>query len=147
MTWWIWILIGLTLLAGELFTPGGFVVIFFALAALLVGGLAAVGMAGPPWVQWALFSAISVISLTLFRKRLVERFQPHPALADKMGDLSGGTAILSEDLAPGATGKAEHRGTSWSVRHAGGAPLKKGQRCKIKTVEGLTLIVEAEPQQ
>ncbi len=147
MTWWIWLLVGMGFLAGELFTPGGFFMIFFAAAALIVGGMSAAGVAGPPWVQWALFSGLSISSLLLFRKRLVARFQPNPALTDKMGDLAGGTAILTADLAPGATGQAEHRGTTWSVRHAGGAALKKGQRCKIKTVEGLTLIVEAETQQ
>ena len=30
MTWWMWLIVGLGLFAGELVTPGGFFVIFFA---------------------------------------------------------------------------------------------------------------------
>ena len=43
MLWWYWIVLGLALVALELATPGGFFVIFFAIAALAVGALTLVG--------------------------------------------------------------------------------------------------------
>ena len=73
MTWWLWVLVGFVLLGLEALTPGGFFVLFFGLAAVLIGLLGALGLSGPAWVQWLLFSLLSVGSLVLFRRRLVER--------------------------------------------------------------------------
>ena len=43
------------------------------------------------------------------------------------GGLVGDVAVLLDDLPPGAVGKAELRGTAWSVRHDGaGAAARAG---------------------
>jgi membrane protein implicated in regulation of membrane protease activity len=55
--------------------------------------------------------------------------------------LEGETAIVLDDLAPGAVGKAELRGTSWTAQNAGAAALSRGQRCRVVRVEGLTLFI------
>jgi membrane protein implicated in regulation of membrane protease activity len=34
MEWWIWILLGLVLLLGEIVTPGGFYILFFGVGAV-----------------------------------------------------------------------------------------------------------------
>src|SRR5262245_9659366 len=70
MAWWVWILVGLGLLGFEILTPGGFFVLFFGLGAIVVGALTGLGLTGPAWVQWLLFSLLSVGSLLLFRPRL-----------------------------------------------------------------------------
>ena len=145
MAWWHWILLGIALLAGEMVTPGGFFVLFFGIAALLVGALMSVGLAGPPAVQWLLFSALSIGSLLLFRRRLLERFNvPSVAKLDELDSLRGEVAVPSEDLAPGAVGKAELRGTAWSVKNVGEQPLRAGQRCRVAGKEGLTLFLRGE---
>jgi membrane protein implicated in regulation of membrane protease activity len=143
MTWWAWVLVGLGLLGIEVLTPGGFFVLFFGLAALVVGALAGLGLHGPPWLQWLLFSVLAVSSLLLFRRRLLERLR---AAGDgaMTGGLIGDVAVLLDDLPPGAVGKAELRGTAWSVRHDGPAPLPRGHRCRVERVEGLTLHVKPE---
>jgi membrane protein implicated in regulation of membrane protease activity len=41
-------------------------------------------------------------------------------------------------------GTAELRGTSWTARNIGPAPLANGQRCKVQRVDGLMLYVKAE---
>jgi membrane protein implicated in regulation of membrane protease activity len=144
MVWWAWILFGLGLLAAEMLTPGGFFVLFFGLAALLVGALVAIGAGGPDWFQWLLFSLLSVASMLVFRRRLVDRFN-RPALEGrKLDSLVGEVAVLTGDLAPGGTGKAELRGTSWTVRTRGPAILAHGTRCTVESVEGLTLWVRPE---
>ena len=56
MAWWLWLLVGLALLGVEMLTPGGFFTIFFGVAAIVVGVLSRFGLAGPPWMQWLLFS-------------------------------------------------------------------------------------------
>ena len=75
MSWWLWVVIGILLVGIELLSPGGFYVIFFGLAALLVGALRGLGLADPAWLQWLLFSVLAVGSLLLFRQRLVKRWR------------------------------------------------------------------------
>ena len=142
MTWWLWVLAGFVLLGLEALTPGGFFVLFFGLAAVLIGLLGALGLSGPAWVQWLLFSLVSVGSLVLFRRRLVERLGTTGA--SEVGGLVGDIAVLLDDLPPGAVGKAELRGTAWSVRHAGDDTLPRGRRCVVERVDGLMLHVRPE---
>jgi membrane protein implicated in regulation of membrane protease activity len=142
MAWWLWALVGLVLVGVEVVTPGGFFVIFFGVAALVVAALVGLDVAGPDWLQWLLFSVLAVGSLVLFRRRLVDRFRD--AGGQQTGNVVGEIAVLRDDLPPGAVGKAEMRGTSWSVRHDGDAVLLRGQRCRVTRLDGLTLWVRAE---
>ena len=96
-------LLGLALLGLEILTPGGFYVLFFGVGALVVGVLAGLGVAGPAWVQWLLFSLVSIVSLALFRERLLRRMspvEPPPAI----DTLEGEVAVLLEDIPPGSVG-------------------------------------------
>src|SRR4051812_1480130 len=97
--WWHWLVLGLILLVAELATAGGFYVIFFGIGALVVGLLASIGLAGPQWVQFLLFAAISIASLVLFRKRLLGTFQPNPQ-APTIDTLVGEIGTASGDIAP-----------------------------------------------
>ena len=64
-SWWLWLVLGLVLLGVEILTPGGFYIIFFGVAALIVGVLAGLGVGGPLWAQLVLFSVLSVASLVV----------------------------------------------------------------------------------
>jgi membrane protein implicated in regulation of membrane protease activity len=143
VVWWAWALVGLALLGVEVFTPGGFFVLFFGVGALLVALLAGLGVAGPPWAQWLIFSAVSVVSLLLFRSRLLKRFG-HGEPGRILDTLEDEVATPLEDLAPGAVGKAELRGAPWTARNADERLLARGQRCRVSRVEGLTLHLRAE---
>ena len=143
MHWWVWALLGLGLLGAEVLTPGGFFVLFFGVGALVVGALVAIGVGGPPWVQWLLFSAVSIISLFLLRGRLLAWTAEHgaPRIVDA---LEGEIAIPAEDLAPGAVGKAELRGTVWTARNDDTRTLAKGERCRVVRIDGLMLLLRGE---
>lgn len=143
MVYWAWLLLGLALLAIELATPGAFFAAFFAISALLLGLLVALGWAGPPWMQWLLFSALSVVALALLRKPLQARLGVK-ARALPVDSIAGETALALEDIRVGAIGKAELRGTAWSARNAGAVPIVKGQRLRVDRVEGLMLHVHTE---
>jgi len=130
----------------EVFTPGGFFVLFFGVGALVVGVLVGLGIAGPPWAQWLIFSVVSVVSLLVFRSRLLARFG-HDAPGLKLDTLEGEVATPIEDLAPGAIGQAELRGTVWTVLNVDEGMLAKGQRSRVVRVDGLTLHVRAEPNE
>lgn len=144
MLWWWWILLGLGLLAAEMLTPGGFFVLFFGLAALIVGGLVALGADGPEWAQWLLFSVLSIASMLGFRRRLVGRFTTTGPGAHRLDSLVGEVALLTEDLVAGGVGKAELRGTTWTVRSHKPETLARGTRCIVERVDGLTLWVRPE---
>jgi membrane protein implicated in regulation of membrane protease activity len=70
MTWWLWLLLGLVLSALEL-AAGGFYLIFLGMAALTIGLLGTIGLAGPAWEQWLAFAVVSVVLLVAFRRRLM----------------------------------------------------------------------------
>jgi hypothetical protein len=144
MSWWIWILLGLGLLTLEILTPGGFFVLFFGLSALVVGAAVALGTGGPAWLQWLLFSVLSIGSVFLFRRRLVALLKAREGGTVGVETLVGEVATLVDDLAPGGVGRAELRGTVWSVRSEEPRLLPRGQRCRVQRVEGLTLWVKAE---
>ena len=143
MQWWLWLLLGLFLLLCELLTPGGFYIIFFGVGAVVVGVLSLMDLAGPLWLQWLLFSVISVGTLVLFRRPLLRMVEPVSRTHD-VDSLVGETAVALEDIPAGAIGKAEMRGTSWTARNVGASALARSQRCKVERVEGLMLFVRSE---
>lgn len=145
MLWWMWMLLGFALLAVEMFTPGLFYFFFFGVGAILVGALVGLGVDASVSLQWLLFSIFSVATLLLFRQKLVGLLESKNTNA-RTGDLDsivGEVVTLLDDLAPNATGKAEGRGSSWTVVNGGTEPLRKGQRCRVYQMEGLTLWVRA----
>ena len=71
LLWWHWLVLGLLLVVAEMAASGGFYIIFFGIGAIVVGLLASFDLAGPLWMQLLLFSAISVGSLMIFRRRLL----------------------------------------------------------------------------
>ena len=142
MSWWMWAVMGLALLGGEMLTPGGFYFLFFGVSGLVVAALVALGWGGPAWFQWFLFSVVSVICLVPLRSRLVRWVSGGLETAPRVDALVGETALLLEDIASGEIGKAELRGSSWNARNAGARPLRKGERVRVTRVEGLTLWLE-----
>jgi membrane protein implicated in regulation of membrane protease activity len=143
LLWWHWIALGLALVVLELAAPGGFYFIFFGVGALVVGLLATFDAAGPAWAQILLFSLLSLLSLALFRARLLGKLQGNKRATD-MDTLVGEVGTLSDELSPGGVGKVELRGTAWSARNTSHVALKRGERCVVIRVEGLTLVVGPE---
>jgi inner membrane protein len=143
LLWWHWLVIGILLVLAELATPGGFFVIFFGFAALIVGALAGFGLAGPVWMQLLLFSALSIVSLVLFRSRLLKSIQ-HDPQAPEVDSLVGEVGLLEGAIAPGQIGRIEVRGAAWSARNGTSSELPRGIRCRVVRVDGLMLVVEPE---
>jgi hypothetical protein len=140
MEWWLWALIGLGLAGCEMLTPGGFYFLFFGIGALITSVLVCIGVAGEAWTQWLLFTAISLACLFPLRARLVRWATGEtPRTVDS---IVGEEAVLLDDLEPGGVGKAELRGTTWSVRTAGARTFRRGERARVARVDGLTLWVD-----
>jgi membrane protein implicated in regulation of membrane protease activity len=143
MTWWYWLVLGLVLVALEMASSGGFYIIFFGVAAIAVALLAGTGLAAQPWIQWLLFSVLSVASLVLFRNPLMRKLNLGAGMAD-IDTLAGETGTALEDMDSGQGGRVELRGTTWTARNSGSTRLTRGHRCVVVRAERLTLIVKAE---
>ena len=143
MLWWYWILLGLALAAVELVTPGGFFFAFFAVSALLLGGLEWIGLLGSDPLQWGLFSVLSIVCLAFFRRPLLEwigRGEPTTAVDSLVGELATPVA----PIAGGGYGRAELRGAVWSVRNIDAGAIERGERCRVVAVRGLELDIRSE---
>jgi hypothetical protein len=136
--WWGWILLGVVLLGSELFVTTEFYLVFLGVAALLLG-LSTALIEQPVWVQWLSFAALSGLSLVGFRRRIWQRIDREAADIDD--GIVGESGTLSETIAPGAQGRAELRGSVWTVRNVGDITLEAGTRVSTVELDGLVLLV------
>lgn len=141
MLWWAWLVLGLLLLGAEMLTPGIFF-LFFGASALIVGFLTLGGVAGPAWMQWVIFSAMSVVFLAFFRKPLMERMKMRVGV--EPDSMIGELAIAADEMPVRGNGKAELRGSLWNAQNVGPTPLARGQRTRVEAVDGLVLMIRAE---
>jgi len=142
MSWYLWLVVGILLAGLELTGSGGFYLVFFGLAAIIVGILGFLGLVDALWLQWLVFTALSVVSLLLFRNPLLRQLQSPPTGA--VDRLVGEIAAPLEDIPAGEVGRAELRGTTWSARNASDADIAKGRRCRVERVDGLMLFIVPE---
>ena len=143
INWWHWLVLGLVLIALELAAAGGFYVIFFGIAALIIGTLTLLGLAGPLSMQLLLFSVLSVAALLFFRRPLM-RWMNIDSAASEVDTLVGELAIPLDDMLPGSVGRAELRGTAWTARNHASVMIARGQRCTVVSVDRLTISIEPE---
>jgi len=143
MEWWHWLALGLILVALEMAASGGFYVIFFGIAAIAIGALHLFNLAGPIWFQFLLFAAVAVISLLLFRGPLL-RIMKIGGTGEDVDSMVGETAVPLDDIAAGAVGRAELRGSTWSARNSSTGVLVRGQRCRVIRVDRLMIFLEPE---
>ncbi len=144
MTWWLWIVLGLLLAAVEILVPGGFFIIFFGAAAIITGVLASFGLAGPRWMEWLLFSGLSIVSLLLFRRPLLARIRRDEPVGRAVDAIAGEAGRALEAIAPGGIGRVELRGSAWSARNASARAIVVGERVIVDQVDGLMLRVRPE---
>jgi membrane protein implicated in regulation of membrane protease activity len=139
--WWMWILLGVVLAVIEILTPGVLFVIFFGVAAIVVGLLSLAGIISTPWIQWALFSILALVALRIFRAPLLARLQKnsHPDVDSLVGE----TAVAALGMAPGEHGRVELRGSTWSSHNVGTRAIAAAERCRVVAVDGLRLDVAA----
>jgi len=118
------------------------VALFFGVSAILVGGIAALGMSEPVSLQLVLFSVLSVGTLALLRKPLQARLNVGQRRA--VDNFEGEAGVALEELAAGGLGSLELRGSTWTARNVGTTTILKGQRCLVQHRKGLTLFVRPE---
>ena len=143
MTWWGWIIVGAILLGAELtVVDAQFYLVLIGTAAIAVGVLALgfpiVGTA----LQWAAFGVLSIVLMVGFRARVYRFLRGHPP--EVATGAAGGTLTMPAALAPGDSCQVEYRGTFWTARNDGDAPIPAGGHARVTRVHGLTLSVRPE---
>ena len=140
MAWWIWILIGIALLALEM-TSSTMHIGLFAVGALVVAVLVGVGVDIPLWAQLVIFTGVSIVSLLFVRPWIVRKLRLSETKT--VDSLVGEQAVALDEIGPADIGKAEMRGSTWSARNVGETALTRGQRCVVAAVDGLVIHVRA----
>lgn len=140
MPWWIWVLIGVALLASELLSTTMHIA-FFAVGALVVAILVGAGLDIPLWGQVTIFTGVSILSFFFVRPWLVQKLGLTKVTV--VDSLVGEQAVALDDIGPAGLGKAEMRGSTWSARNIGETALARGQRCVVTAVEGLVIHVRS----
>lgn len=141
MSGWGWIVGGGILLGAELiFVNAQFYLVFIGVAAIVVGFATALVESLAPWVQWAAFAVLAVVSMVTFRSRLYHHLHRGDTPAVRAGPV-GGVMTLPVTLGPGESCQAEHGGTYWTVCNDSDKPIPSGAQAYIARVQGLTLLV------
>ncbi|MCC7342186.1 MAG: NfeD family protein [Bryobacterales bacterium] len=145
MGWWIWLVLGLLLVAGEMLMPTDFFLMFFGVGALAASVTTAAGLTPGAVSQSVVFVLVAVVSLLTLRGRL--RNLLHRDTPDRGVDsLVGEIATTVEEIPAMGMGKVMLRGSPWNARNADAALLGKAARVRVEKVEGITLVVrELEP--
>ncbi len=141
MPWWGWMIIGALLLGSELLgVDAAFYLFFIGVAAMITGllELACIGL--EPWMQWIVFSVISIVLMVFFRKKLYAMLR-----GDGVGyetGPAGEIVTVEQALEPGQSGRMSYRGTDWTIVNDGNQAIAPGERVRISRVDGLKLNLE-----
>jgi len=138
MPWWGWMIFGALLFGSELLiVDAGFYLVFIGIAAALTGAIELAGTNLEPWLQWALFSIISLVSMVLFRKQLYDKLRGSAA-GYQIGP-AGEIVTVEQTLQPGESGRLAYRGTEWTAVNISDQVMEQGQHVQISSVDSLTL--------
>ncbi|HKE44428.1 MAG TPA: NfeD family protein [Steroidobacteraceae bacterium] len=141
MPWWGWLVLGFGLLGAEMFViDAQFYLVFFGVAAAIVGLVGFAGVVMPEWAQWLLFSALAVVSMLAFRRRVYELVRGSTGHVQQRVS-SGDRVIVPQRLDPGQTCRVDYRGTSWTARNVDVRPIEAGTEAFISHIDDLTLHV------
>jgi len=136
---WLWAILGLLLIGGEVLAPGVFL-IWLGLAALVTG--AVVGLTGMGWQAAMLVFAVLAVICVLIGRLLTRRRGEEPDAATGLNDRGRqliGKVFRLEATMTGGEGRIRVGDSSWRVI---GPELLAGTEIKVVRVEGATLVVE-----
>jgi membrane protein implicated in regulation of membrane protease activity len=142
---WTALVLGLLLLAAELFVPAT-VFLWTGISALVVAVVFVVFPALPVLYAVVLWLVLAFVTVLLARQRLGsrgtlgERSAPATTPNQYGAEFIGMTTILKADSENGET-RVNLNGSSWAVRLPQG-DLKAGIKIRITAVEGINLLAE-----
>jgi membrane protein implicated in regulation of membrane protease activity len=140
----LWFILSFLCVVLEVSTgAGGLYFIFFASGSFITAVLVGAGILFEPWLQWVFFSGLSLLSLIVFRRRLLAFFSPKEGMVDR-DSLKGTRAKVKSTLIDvNSLGEIELRGTQWRARLQGTKSVVRGDEVVVVDRDGLTLIIES----
>ncbi|NGP52669.1 NfeD family protein [Thioalkalivibrio sp. XN8] len=138
----VWALLGVLLILAEFAFPG-VILVFFGIAALLIGLALWFGVGLSLNMQILLFGVLAVGLLVLARKRVKNWFRGKSEHAsDGIEVLVLGTGVVAQEDFVDGVGVVTYRGARWNAECA--EPVTAGQRLWITGRHGLVLNVSSE---
>jgi membrane protein implicated in regulation of membrane protease activity len=137
--WWIWMILAVILVVGEIFTAG-FFLLWFGIGAFVAGLLALIGL-NPVW-QVGAFAVMSGLLFGLSR-RFAERFskaQPPGVGADRVRDMEG--VVIEKIDNMNNTGRVRIGKEEWKAESSDDSPILVGKKVKVTGQEGAHLLVK-----
>ena len=143
MPWWGWLVVGIGLLGIEMFLiDAQFYLVFFGTAAVAVGLLGLAGIELADWAQWLVFSAVALVTMVAFRRRVYQLVRGSPGHVEQRLTL-GDRVVIPTRLEPESTARVDDRGSSWSARNLDTKAIEAGREAVIVQIDGLTLHVKS----
>lgn len=140
-------LVGFALLVAELLLPTGGLLALVGAAGLVAGGIVALDsnsdsadVIGPALITLGVLSGITFYIVT---RKVIEAHHDQPVRTGTE-ELIGSSAEARSTIDP--EGQVWAQGTVWGARLANAAaPVGLGDRVTVEAVDGLTLVVRAQP--
>jgi membrane protein implicated in regulation of membrane protease activity len=134
--------VGMLLLAAELFiVEADFFLVFLGAAAIITGLIGVTVPDLPQSMQWLTFAVLALVSMLFFRKRVYKLLRRE--VPDMANDMLSEHLTLPVGLPVDGSCRVELRGTTWTARNVGSTPIPPGVNVRIVGVDGVTLRVEA----
>lgn len=140
--WWVFVTIGILLMALEVLTPG-FIIMWFGIAFIV----AAVPVYFNASLQVVLFTyAVTLLILTVFVRRIfVGKFSKDAGVKTNAASLVGEKGVVVEEInAVKSTGRVRVRKEVWTAISVDGEVLSIDRMVVVKRIEGVKLIVGRE---
>ena len=111
----LWTLLGLLLIAAEMFIPG-FTIFFFGSGAIITGFLSLIipGLSANFTLQSIIWILSSILTLGFLRKRFTKIFRG-TVLNKEIDTDVGQTVEVIEAISPEIPGRVRYQGTSWKA--------------------------------
>lgn len=142
-TWqWVWLVVALVLIGGEMIVPGSFILLPFGISAGIAAVLSLLGVpTGWTWLEFIVVGVALFILMWRYARRWTsDAPMPVGVGADRM---VGGTGSIVADVPASPTGSGEVliRGELWRAESHSGAPIDTGTVVEIIAVRGTRVIV------
>jgi membrane protein implicated in regulation of membrane protease activity len=141
--WYVWIIIALAALAGEMYSTA-LILAYVGVAAVVTALLAAVGV--PLTLQLVVFVPLTLALIALVRPRTLAMIGGHTPRRQLTGDsrLVDRSGIVEQDVTDHGGMVRLGSGEFWSARsYPPGVVLAKGTFVRVMYVDGLTVFVSA----
>lgn len=134
----LWLVIVAVMLIIEIFTLG-LTTIWFSLGA--VSAAIAAGLGAPLWIQFVLFTCVSVIIMVLarpFAMKCMDKNRTKTNIEEVVGEQA---EVIENIKNQKEQGKVRFRGVEWMARSVDGTEIPVGEMVTVESVSGVKLIV------